>query len=193
MDSMGDWKTTVKYAKVTKEFEECYKFKIFYVIQGNILSDYLKCTKKLLELGCERFAIGNLARLSERKRVDDVINIVSSIRSLVGQKPLHILGVSNLKILERIKPYITSFDSSSAIQLATMRKAVLELKNEVVKDIRDWKKRPTDFNCECNVCKNFDIFQDEHTLPVGTGERRVIRYLRAIHNAYVIWKAVHFH
>jgi len=161
------------------------------VIQGNSIEEYLKCVKELLRLKCERFAIGNLARLSARKRVNEVIEIVSCVRKFIGQNPLHVLGVSNVKILEKIKPYITSFDSSSAIQLATMRKAVLEFCNGVVKDIRGWNKRPVNFKCECNVCKNFNVFQDEHSLPLGTGERRVTRYLRAIHNAYVIWKVAH--
>jgi tRNA-guanine family transglycosylase len=195
LDKKGDVRTTIKNAKIAKQLEKSYNFKIYYVITGNSLSEYLTCIKKLLKIGCENFAIGNLAFKSMIKMNDDVINIVTKIRKLIGEKALlHVLGVNNPNIIRSVSHLINSVDSSAPILLATVEKSVLFIENGSLKHILIRQNRDTNKyknKCECPVCGvGFNVFIDEHKLPFGTGERQFYRALRAIHNAFITKKWV---
>ena len=188
MDVMGNWRKTLRNAKITKDYESSYDFKIYYVIQGRTISDYLRCLEGMLKIGCQRFAIGNLALLSKNRMRDPILGRVIAIKEMMKNKPLHILGISSVDLIIDISRYIDSFDSSTSIRNATRQSGVFILNNGKVVCVRG--KKPSNFVCECPVCRSFDVFTDEYRLPKGTGERRYVRFLRAIHNAYVLKKAL---
>ncbi|MEM2741927.1 MAG: hypothetical protein QXD95_07250 [Nitrososphaeria archaeon] len=190
MDVLGDYKQTIKNALLTKAYEECFDFKIYYVIQGRNISEFTKCANILVKNGCLRFAIGNLSHLSYLRRNEMIREIVSAIKRIIGDRPLHLLGVSNPKLILELKGLITSFDSSTGIRNATRLREVFELKNNEIIYFRKIDKRPREFTCNCPICQVFNVFENEYKYPKGTGERRKIRFARAIHNTYVIWKAI---
>jgi tRNA-guanine family transglycosylase len=188
MDVVGDWRKTFKNAKITKEYEHSYDFKIYYVIQGRTISEYLRCLQGMLKIGCERFAIGNLALLSKNRIMDVILARVIAIKEIIKEKPLHLLGVSSLDLISRISKYVDSFDSSTSIRNSTRQSGVFVLDGNKVRCIRG--KKPLFFECKCPVCKNFDVFTNEYQYPKGTGERRYVRFLRAIHNAFILKKSL---
>lgn len=191
MDVIGNYKKTVKNASITKNYEDCFDFKVFYAIQGQTLNQYIKCATKLLEMGCERFALGNLAYLSYLRRVEEIKRKILAVKEIIGNRPLHILGVSNPKLILALKGLITSFDSSTGIRNATRLREIFAWDGKQIRYFKKLDTKPKEFYCDCSVCKVFDIFENEYDYPRGTGERRKIRFSRAIHNTYVLWKAVH--
>jgi tRNA-guanine family transglycosylase len=191
MDVIGNVKKTVKNAEMVKQYEGSYDFKIYYVIQGRNVGDYIKCARMLLKLKCERFAIGNLARLSFLHKIGPIERVISSIRKEIGDKPLHLLGISDPKLVSNFGNIISSFDSATGIRNAVRLREVFSIVGNALIYYKKPTKRPTEFLCTCPVCKIFDVFENEYNYPKGNGERRRIRFLRAIHNTYIWWQATH--
>jgi len=190
MDVMGNWKKTVRNALIAKEFEKCFDFEIYYVIQGRDVADYKKCANMLIKLGCERLALGNLSFLSYLRKLDKLKEIILSIRDVVGDRPVHLLGVSNPKLILELRGLINSFDSSTGIRNSTRLREIFNLFDGKIIYYRKMNKKPREFQCDCPICQVVDIFENEYKYPKGTGERRRIRFSRAIHNTYIIWKSI---
>lgn len=190
MDALGNYKKTIRNALITRHHEESFGFKIYYAIQGRTLTEYTKCTKKLLEMGCERFAVGNLAHLAYLRRIEEIERIVLAIKKIIKDKYLHLLGISNPRLILRLKNFISSFDSSTGVRNATRLREVFTWDGNQMGYFRKLDKKPNGFNCDCPICRTFDIFENEYNYPRGTGERRKIRFSRAIHNTFILWKAI---
>jgi len=191
MDALGDYKKTLRNALITKEHESSFNFKIYYAIQGLTLQQYKKCAERLLKIGCENFALGNLAYLSYLRRITDIYERVLLVKKTIRNRPLHILGVSNPELIINLRGIIDSFDSSTGVRNATRLREIFLWDGKRIQYIRKPKERPSDFSCDCPICEKFDIFKNEYEYPRGTGQRRRIRFSRAIHNTFILWKATH--
>jgi tRNA-guanine family transglycosylase len=187
MDVAGDMKKTVRNAIITRRHEESFDFDIYYVIQGNTLTEYLQCVRSLKKLGCKRFALGNLSRLSFLHRIRPIQKIIPLIKREIGNASLHLLGISDPRLISNFRCIISSFDSATAIRNATRLREVFFARDDILIYYKKPSKRPKEFFCNCPVCLIFDVFEDEYQYPAGVGLRRRIRFLRAIHNTYV-WK-----
>jgi tRNA-guanine family transglycosylase len=188
LDVFGDVKKTVENAKIYKELEGG-KTEVYYVIQGNGISDYLKCLKELVKIGCERFALGNLYNFRRRYGSFAVVNLIKKVRERIKNNELHLLGVGDLNILLKVKNFITSFDTTYPIRSATLGKTILYWNQKQILKLKPGLV-PRKWNCECPVCTRFNIFLDEYNLQKGDFSRTLVRHLRAIHNAYVFKKVL---
>jgi len=187
MDVLGNVKKTIRYAKLTKQYEDSVDFKIHYVIQGKTVADYIKCARALTHFGCERFALGNLSRLSFLRKVDLIYQVIPAVKRIVGNCDIHLLGVSDPGLISSFRNIITSFDSATGIRNATTLREVFFLSGDTLIYFKKPSRRPPEFRCRCPVCKVFDVFENEYGYPKGTGQRRRVRFLRAVHNTYV-WR-----
>jgi tRNA-guanine family transglycosylase len=190
MDVVGDSKRTIRNARITREHENCFSFTIYYAIQGQNIIEYKKCAEKLLKIGCKRFALGNLAYQAYLRRLKEIMEVIFAVKKVTRNNPIHLLGVSNPKLILQLKNLITSFDSSTGVRNATRLREVFAFDGNQIKYFRKFNNRPGEFHCDCPICKIFDIFENEYNYPKGTGDRRKIRFSRAIHNTYIIWKVV---
>lgn len=196
MDIVGNWKKTVRNAKKTKEMEDSFDFSIYYVVQGRNLFEYKKCAEKLLRLKCEKFAIGNLFKLAMTHKKNEILTRVITVGQIIKNRPFHLLGLSRPDLLSQLGFHFDSFDSASAIRNATKGQQEIFMWDEKKRKMKYfysslYKYRPNELKCSCPVCKIFDVFENEYKLPRGTGERRRVRFLRAIHNTYNVWLAAH--
>lgn len=190
MDVVGNIKKTVRNAAITREHEESFDFDIYYVIQGNTLSEYVWCARSLRKLCCKRFALGNLSRLSFLHKVRPIQKIIPLIKREIGNNPLHLLGISDPRLIYDFKHIISSFDSATGIRNATRLREVFFARGDTLIYYKKPSKRPKEFFCSCPVCSTSNVFEDEYQYPLGIGVRRRIRFLRAIHNTYVWGHAI---
>ena len=192
MDVMRNTKDTILNAIKTRELESSYNPKVYYVLQGKDVADYVKCFIKLKELKITRFAIGGLVGRGDKER----IHIIEEIRKRITEDPqteLHVLGANSMRLLFKVKNYINSFDSSAPIRAATVEREggrIYFLTEDKIWKIYYRDRGKEGFECRCPACREIDIFTDVYSLPKGTGARRHLRFLRAIHNAFMVSKAL---
>jgi tRNA-guanine family transglycosylase len=183
---------TIKNAKIAKKYESCFNFKIVYVVQGRTLKDYVKASKEMATLKAEYYGVGSLVGRSAK----DIIRICNIVRQhLPENAKLHAFGVTKLDAIRQLRGVVDSFDSSSGIMWG-----IKGVKNRSPDGggILDWRLKPHPvgkiaFNCSCPVCRRFStlLWENVRNLSYRTGSRRWIRYLRAIHNTFTIWKVFH--
>lgn len=90
---------------------------LYACVQGQDRDSFRACAERYAGLGFDGIAIGGLVpRLS---RVEEVLEIVAAVRAAVPDKPLHVFGLGNPGIVEKLfRRGVQSVDSSSYVKLA---------------------------------------------------------------------------
>ncbi|MEM4589626.1 MAG: hypothetical protein QXL73_06500, partial [Thermoplasmata archaeon] len=103
---------TIKNARIAKEYENCFNFKIVYVIQGHTMEDYIRSSKEMAKLKAEYYGVGSLVGRSAK----DIIEICKIVRKFLPENSnLHAFGVTKLEVVRELDGIVNSFDSSSGI------------------------------------------------------------------------------
>lgn len=84
------------------------------VIQGDDLHSIRRCTEEMRTFGYNYYALGAITTSPTHRNVPKIIEQIVEVRDLIGKDAwLHLLGFMDVKILRKVKRYITSFDASS--------------------------------------------------------------------------------
>ena len=144
----------------TKKSLEAYSprdgYGIFGIIQGGMYKELrLKSIQELINLDFDGYAIGGLAVGEDQRTMIDITKICT--RNIPIHKPRYLMGIGYPSdILEAVKSGIDMFDCvlptrSGRTGLAFTSHGVIKIRN--AKYARD--NLPLDYNCECNICKNY--------------------------------------
>ncbi len=179
-------KNTINWAKEFKQNQE--NLKSFAIIQGGLNLDLRKkCSKKLVELDFDGYAIGGLSIGETEKEMNPIIK--KTITNIPKTKPRYLMGVGNPKqILKAISTGIDCFDSTYPTRgarhgLIFTSKGTINLKK--TKYAKDFT--PLDENCKCKTCKTYSKAYLHHLLKVK--EKTANQYLTH-HNLYYVYNLV---
>jgi len=157
------------------------------IIQGYDEESIRSCYEILKDLDFDFYGIGGLAMLVQTavgkwrvalKRIEYIIELLGK-----RSKNLHIFGVNNLKILQKIgecRMNIHSIDSSSPTKAAFNSRIFI---NGRQKDFR--KMNTSSLKCACPVC----VQLKEKVLLRG---KKIYNNIRAIHNLYDLLMTLNF-
>jgi helicase len=108
---------TISNAYWALENRRSRTLKLFACIQGLDFDGYVDCAKELAKGSFDGFAVGGMVpRVSDRK---ELLRIVEAIRSIVGDRPLHVLGLGKPELTQQLFAIgVQSVDSSSYVKLA---------------------------------------------------------------------------
>ena len=176
---------TIDNAKVARKWEKKNDIQIVYVIQGWSRQSLEFCAKKLSLLDASYYGLGSLYR----QPTSEIIKRVKLVRKIIGWTPLHLFGVSPLRVnktreLEEIFSLVDSFDSSTPVRAGAV-KEFFDPEDHARKHIN--YIRQSSKACDCPVCKRFPYAINLMGLK---GRQKRYNRLRAIHNAHQLIKIV---
>ena len=154
---------------------------IYAVIHGGINKKLRKKSCEFLtKLPFDGYSIGG----SIGKNLIEMVEIVDfTLKQLPLEKPNHLLGIGDLKSIEKIIPLgIDTFDSSYPTRSA--RHGHLYTKYEIKKITQTKYKnifKPIEENCSCYTCQNYTLAYLHHLYKTS---EPIILNLTTIHNIF---------
>jgi len=116
---------TIKNAKLAFELKDYiisqweHEFEPVAIIQHYDHNSLVYASAELYSIGYEFFCAGGVATEASVRVMSEIYEILTTIRDVIGKECwIHLLGVSDVDIIKRVKNYIDSFDSSSLTMYA---------------------------------------------------------------------------
>jgi len=96
---------------------------IMLIVQGWDLNSYLYCAMTYMNLGVKYIGIGSL--VPHKSDPKFTIKIVKEIRSAIGNNVwIHLFGIAGWTIINKMKSYINSVDTSTPMRAASNREII---------------------------------------------------------------------
>lgn len=156
MERSVRWAERCKFAQSSLPSLYGHSQALFGIVQGSLYKDLReKCSKKLIDLRFDGYAIGGLAVGEPISELYEMTNFCTDL--LPVEKPRYLMGVGTPEnLLESIERGCDMFDCVLPTRngrngMAFTNQGRLTLKNSTYKD--DF--RPLDTECGCYTCQNF--------------------------------------
>lgn len=155
---------------------------VVYTVQGWDFDSVTTCAKRLASLSRKHYALGSLIQVQPKEAVRRIVQV----RQILGREPsLHLFGISNPGILNRVRHLIDSFDSAGPAMAAVYKEILTPFLRRIHIDSEETGTRP---GCNCPVCRD-----DEATIRMKglAGQSVKFNFARMVHNAYLLTQYAH--
>jgi len=143
---------TIANAKWAVKNKQNPALRLFASLQAWDRASMAHICETLLPLPFDGFALGGM--ISKMHTPDDIHELITTFREMEGERPLHLFGIGNPKLVKGFYKYgVSSVDSSNYVRQAISKRYLVPDEGTYVA-LKEIGQDPS-LICDCAICRQF--------------------------------------